>query len=251
MIRLTRTVTSGLLLTLFVNFSQAETISVNFDELPPIRFSVTLADGTRISETPEGTFEIVDPAGETTIVPLSLVPDGILPAEGEVPIAAPLPEDVSDYIAFSTDVDAALYYFSGSAAVGSSVPNNITAAVDPNAFPYSSNLYAEFLSPVNDLSFSISSDNDEGEIAQVIVAYGNGQNVEIPVIGNADPTDAILIDLTSYADVRSVHVVEITDTFGLSYDDFAFSATVPEPEFSLPMVCILCGGMMACRRRSS
>lgn len=210
--------------------AQASTISIDFDDLPPIQFSVTLDDGTQISPTLDGTFRILSPDGTETIIPKEFVPDGILPAQGEVPIAAPLPQSVSSHVEFSTDASAGLYYFSGGAAVGSSEPNNITAAVDPNAFPYSANLYANFASPVNDLTFTVSSDNDAGEIAQVLVDYGNGEQATISVVGNADPTDVVFMNLAEYVDVTSLSVVNVTDTFGLSYDDFTFQvADVPEP----------------------
>lgn len=231
------------LFAIFPQIADAATLHVDFDDLPPVQFSVTLEDGTRISETPDGTFQIVAPDGSETTVPPEFVPDGVLPAHGEIPIASPLPPSISQHVSFSTDNGAELYYFSGGAAVGSSVPNVITAAVDPNAFPFSANLYATFSTPVNGLTFSISSDNDDGEIADVIVVYDNSEQAVVPVFGNANPTDAIVMDLTEYRDVSSISIINIKDTFGLSYDDFTFhSASIPEPNSAS---CFLVATLMA------
>ncbi len=217
-------------MTLCAEIAVASPITIDFDELPPVRFAVTLDDGTHITETTDGTFQIMAPDGSVTTVPKEFVPDGVLPAPGEVPIAAPLPSPVLSHVAFSTEDGAGLYYFSGATAVGSSEPNNITAAVDPNAFPYSADLYADFSNPVNGLTFTVSSDNDAGEIARVIVDYGVDDQASVFVVGNADPTDPIPMDLSGYSNVRSIRIVDVTDTYGLSYDDFSFvPANVPEP----------------------
>ena len=246
---MTKLIRTAALLTFCSPVVYAGTIDINFDNLPPIRLSVTLDDGTRISETPDGTFQIVAPDGSESTIPIGLLPDGILPAEGEVPIASELPDAISLHVAFSTDEGADLYYFSGSAAVGSSEPNNITAAVDPRAFPYSANLYANFTSPVNGLTFSVSSDNDEGKIAEVVVDYGSAEQAIVPIIGNADPTDAILVDLNEYANISSIGVINITDTYGLSYDDFSFvAASVPEPHGGTWLVVTALGMLCYARR---
>ena len=180
-----RLVLSIALMTLGAEVALASPITIDFDELPPVQFAVTLDDGTQITETPDGTFQIVAPDGSLTIVPKEFVPDGVLPAAGEVPIAASLPSSVSSHVEFSTEDGAGLYYFSGATAVGSSQPNIITAAVDPNVFPYSADLRADFITPVNELTFTVSSDNDAGEIARVIVDYGTDDQANLLRTGRA------------------------------------------------------------------
>ena len=213
-----------------VTIAKAETISIDFDALPPIEFSVQLEDGSIIEATASGSFVMVSPDGSRLEIPKELVPNNVIPEPGEVPLAKVLPAELSPYATFSTNDNAGLYYFSGGAAVGTSEPNNITAAVDPNAFPYSADLFVDFTVPVSNLSFTVASDNDAGEIAQVAVNYAHGRVAQIPVIGNADVADSILMDLTDFSDVTRIEVLNVTDTFGLSYDDFSFTPTsVPEP----------------------
>lgn len=236
---------------LMINTLRAEEVVIDFDDLPAVQFMVTLEDGTVISATPEGGFLIRTLDGTETIVPKELVPDGVLPGRGEVPIAAELPADVSPHATFSTSVDAGLYYFSGAEAVGTSPLNNITAAVDPNAFPYSAPLLIEFTTPVNNFSFTVSSDNDTGKIAEIRIDYDGDQVSQVDVLGNGDFSDAILMDLSIYPNVTSVEVVNITDTFGLSYDDFRFSTVSAIPEPASSVLAIGAAISLALRRRSS
>lgn len=60
------------------------------------------------------------------------------------------------------------------------------------------------------------------------------------VVGNGDPTDAIDVDLTGYQDVTRIEVYDITDTYGLSYDDFKFRPNaIPEPTTAAMLgVCV-------------
>lgn len=218
-------------------------MTIDFDDLPPLDFVVVeQPDGSTDIIFPDQVMVVTIPAGE----PLDLaLPPGVtlqdlFPPPGEVPESAPLPADYSPHATFSTDVGAGLHYFSGGHAVGSSTPNNITAAINPDAFPYDENLYVDFTLPVNNLSFTVSSDNDSGKIAGVRVFHAGAQSAELDVIGNGDPTDAIDIDLTGYQDVTRIEVFDITDTYGLSYDDFKFSPNpIPEPTTSAMLsVCV-------------
>lgn len=230
----------------------AQTTTIDFDDLPSLDFVVI--------EQPDGSTDIVFPDQVTVVTipagtPLELaLPPGVtlqdlFPPPGEVPESAPLPSGYSPFATFSTDPGAGLHYFSGGHAVGSSAPNNITAAVNPDAFPYDENLYVDFVAPVNNLSFTVSSDNDSGKIATVRAFYAGSLSVELDVLGNGDPTDAIDVDLSGYQDVTRIEVIDITDTYGLSYDDFKFSPNaIPEPAtMSLLAVCLLVAGL---RRRT-
>ncbi len=229
--------------------TRSQEVVIDFDELPAVQFMVTLEDGTVIEATPEGSFLIRSLDGTETVVPKELLPEGVLPGPGEIPIAAALPAAISPHATFSTSADAGLYYFSGADAVGSSPLNNITAAVDPNAFPFSAPLLVDFTAPVNNLSFTVSSDNDTGKIAEIRIDYDGDQVSQVDVMGNGDFSDAILMDLSTFKNISSVEVVNITDTFGLSYDDFRFfpASVIPEP-LSCSLACIA-AGLLALRRQ--
>jgi hypothetical protein len=129
---------------------------------------------------------------------------------------------------FSTEAGAQLLVFSGAGTVGTSAPNNLTAGFDPANFPYDADLYVDFSPPANDLTFRIAADNSTGVIAGVRVFHGGGSLATLDVVGNGNLADPILMDLTAYQNVIRLEVVNITDEFGLSYDDFLV-APIPEP----------------------
>jgi hypothetical protein len=102
---------------------------------------------------------------------------------------------------------------------------------------------------VNNLSLNVSSDNDDGKIAEIAVHYFHGLVANVDVVGNMDPTNSIPIDLSAYASVTRIEVVNVTDTFGLSYDDITF---VPEiiPEPSSLALCVAMLTLLGTLRRS-
>ena len=112
-------------------------------------------------------------------------------------------------------------------------------------------MFVDFTTPVNNLSFTVSSDNDAGKIAEIRIDYDGDQVFQIGVLGNGDFTDAILMDLSTYVDISPVEIVNITDTFGLSYDDFQFFPTsmVPEPT-SFTLALGMATSLAQLRRRS-
>jgi Fibronectin type III domain len=90
-------------------------------------------------------------------------------------------------------------------------------------------LTVDFTSPVNNLTFEQGADDVSGVVATVQV-YSNGvlagtQNV----IGDGNPNDSGLVDLTSYHDITRI-VVNTTEGNGayngLTWDDFTFDSTV-------------------------
>lgn len=161
------------------------------------------------------------PATQAGTINFDDVPGGIPPAALPASYGLPL-------VRFSTEVGAQLLVFSGAGTVGTSAPNNLTAGFDPANFPYDADLYVDFTPPVNGLTFRIAADNSIGAIADVRVFHGGGFLAELDVVGNGNIADPILMDLSAYQDVIRIEVVNITDEFGLSYDDF-FVAPIPEP----------------------
>ena len=149
--------------------------------------------------------------------------------EGGLNPPLPLPANASPYANFSTEAGAQLLVFSGAGTVGGSNPNTLTAGVNPSAFPYDSDVYVDFTHPVNELTFSVLSDNDSGNIAKVRVFTAGTFEAELDVVGDGNFSTPITIDLTSFADITRLEIADIIDEFGLSYDDFEFDNPVPEP----------------------
>lgn len=151
------------------------------------------------------------------------------------------------YVTFTTNSGSAMLIFGGAGVVGTSPPHNLTAALTPTSALFNEPITATFTNPVNDLAFLIAADNDAGDIADVIVTSASGTNT-IDVTGNANIADPIPVDLTHLNDVTSVTINNITDEFGLSYDDFNFMApeiVVPEPA-TLSLIGAI--GLLAIRR---
>jgi hypothetical protein len=150
--------------------------------------------------------------------------------------------DFSPYATFSTTPGSVLLIFSGAGVTGTSSPNAMSAAATPDTGPYDSDFFVDFTNPVNNFSFLISSDNDSGSIASVRVftAVSGGTPADtVDVVGNANLTDPISIDLTSHVDITRVEVVNIDDEFGLSYDDLNFRTEmlgIPEPSTMLSLL---------------
>ncbi len=161
------------------------------------------------------------PAAQAGTINFDDVPGGIPPVT--------LPANYgSPRATFSTEAGAQLLVFSGADVVGTSAPNNLTAGFDPANFPCNADLYVDFSPPARGLRFRIAADNSLGVIAGVRVFHDGGAVALLDVVGNGNIADPILMDLAAYQDVTRVEVVNITDEFGLSYDDF-FIAPIPEP----------------------
>lgn len=231
--------------------AQSQEVVIDFDDLPALAFAVEeLPDGSTNILFPDGTvFNIPAGIDLEAALPPGVTLEDLFPPPGEVPDAAPLPENVSPHATFSTEPGAGLYYFSGGNAVGSSPPNNITAAVNPDAFPFSSDLYVDFTAPVNNLSLAVSSDNDSGKIAEIAVHHFAGMTT-LDVEGNGDTSDAIPIDLSGFTNVTRIEVINVTDTFGLSYDDFRFVPAIVIPEPSSMAILFVMLTMLSNGRRS-
>lgn len=104
-----------------------------------------------------------------------------------------------------------------------------------------------FTSGVSGLSFLAVGSNSPGTQALVDVWVGNAfagtQNVVVG--GNPFVTD--LVDLSAYSNVTKIRIYNITDPAGLGWDDFKFTASVPEPA----SIALMLGGLglLAARRQ--
>jgi hypothetical protein len=145
-------------------------------------------------------------------------------------VAPPVETDgqFSPYATFSTQADHVLLIFSGAGFVGGSNPNVLTAAENISASSYDSDIYVDFNDAVQNLSLDILSDNDAGAIASLRVFHAGGETL-LDVVGNANFNDAIPTDLSAYADVTRIELIDITDEFGLSIDNLVFDVPIPAP----------------------
>jgi hypothetical protein len=145
------------------------------------------------------------------------------------PLPFPAVYNNNEHATFSTEPGAQLIYFSEAQEVGTSPPNTLTSAEDPNDFPYSFDIYVDFTKTIDNLTFTVSSDNDSGVIGKVRVYHAQSVIADVvDIVGDGNFTTLISVDLSAYEKVSRIEIVEVTDTFGLSYDDFNFFP-VPEP----------------------
>lgn len=109
----------------------------------------------------------------------------------------------------------------------------------------------DFSAPVSGLSFYAVGSNDSGDTAKVDVfvngAFAATQLIHTNGIFNVPD----LVDLTAFNNVTRIRIYDITDGGGLGWDNFSFSAAVPEPSSYLLMlagVSLLASGLR--RRRA-
>lgn len=135
---------------------------------------------------------------------------------------------------FSSEAGFNVLTLAVAATYDTTVPNIICSglATTVNCF---SDVYVDFTSAVNGLSFYTVGDNSAGDLADVRVFSGATLLGTVDVVGDADPFNTtIVIDLAGFADVTRIEIVDIADPLGLGFDDFTFESGptgggVPEP----------------------
>jgi MYXO-CTERM domain-containing protein len=162
-------------------------------------------------------------------------------------IAPPVVTDgqFSPHASFSTEAGHVMLIFSGAGFVGGSVPNVLTAAESVTAENFDSDIYVDFTVAAQNLTLDILADNDRGVVAALRVVHGGGVSM-VDVIGNANLTDRIAMDLSGFADVSRVELIDITDEFGLAIDNLQFDVPVPTPGV---LATIGLAGLAGLRRR--
>lgn len=152
----------------------------------------------------------------------------------------------SEHAVFSTSSDSVLLIFAGAGFVGGSGPNTLTAALSQQASVFDSDIYIDFTVAANNVSLNVLADNERGVVANLMVTHAGGTST-IDVIGNANISDAMPIDLAAFTDVTRIELVNITDEFGLSIDDLVFDVPVPAPG---ALAVLGLAGLVCGRRRA-
>ena len=129
---------------------------------------------------------------------------------------------------------------------GDLVRNSICARPVGGAFDCVTDVIVDFTSPVMDLSFLVAADDAAGTTAlvDVYVNFVFASTVNIVTDGDGPGGTTHLIDLSAFTNVTRIVMRDVTDPFGLVYDDFNFNAVFdPAPVPSLSPLGIATLGM--------
>ncbi len=151
----------------------------------------------------------------------------------------------SDHVTFSTSDNNILMIFEGAGFVGGSSPNILTAGISTTTDNFNADIYMDFSVAANNVSLDVVSDNDSGVVAMLGVFHAGGFT-ELDVVGNANFTDVIHMDLSSYFDITRVELFGITDEFGLGIDNLALTVPIPTPA---TLAILGLSGLVTSRRR--
>ena len=126
-------------------------------------------------------------------------------------------------VTFSTDPGYSVRIFSA-IDLGNSLPNSIgTYTSSGSGSGFKQNIYVDFAQPVNDLSFFLLGDNSVRIIGKIDVYTTTGSPITVNLIGDGDVFTPGLVDLSSFTNITRISINNITDPFGLVYDDFQFN----------------------------
>lgn len=103
--------------------------------------------------------------------------------------------------------------------IGQSAPNYLSAgSVSDVDHP----LFVIFTHPARNLKMNALSVTDQGTVAQVRVFVGSQLAGTVDIIGKGRTFIPVPVDLSSFVNVTRIEVVNITDSYGIVYDDFSF-----------------------------
>ena len=81
----------------------------------------------------------------------------------------------------------------------------------------------DFTEPAFGLSLYAVGAGDTGQVAQVRVFQNGIETAVVPVTGAGSDYTPILINLSAYPEITRIEVINVTDAYGLGWDDFSFT----------------------------
>lgn len=139
--------------------------------------------------------------------------------------------DISNYftqVKFSSPGNNVYTYAYQATEVPTSPPHAITRGnIYTQAHNHSADLEINFPLPANDLEFYINACNDYNVIAYMDVYQTDGVLHQVPIFGNGPSHTPIRVNFPElgYRNIKKVKVRNITDQYGLVFDDFKFTVT--------------------------
>lgn len=131
-------------------------------------------------------------------------------------------------VTFSTDSGFNVSVVELAGLFNTSSPNLIGVTDTNGNVNGNQNLYLDFDQAVNNLSFRVVGDETIGMAGEITVYTADGSITPIYLITDGDGFTPDLVDLSSFSNITSISINNITDPGGIGYDDFQFEAvTVP------------------------
>ena len=129
-----------------------------------------------------------------------------------------------------------------------SSPNVLGGYQDASINGYA-DVFLNFSTPVNDLSFYAVVVNDTGTVGLIDIYQDNTLTTTVNLIGNGNFNVPDYVDLSAYSDVTEIEIHSITDNGGYGYDNVQFTPiAAPEPSM-IALSGLGLAGLVAARRR--
>ncbi|MCB9791389.1 MAG: hypothetical protein H6741_01565 [Alphaproteobacteria bacterium] len=103
-----------------------------------------------------------------------------------------------------------------------SEPNFVCTATGGTSLNCDRDIYVDFTHPVRSVRIWAVGCNTDGVIARARLLDGDTLLGEEDLIGDGDDADPELIDLSAYSGVTRLEIVEVSDAYGLGFDDLSF-----------------------------
>ena len=114
-----------------------------------------------------------------------------------------------------------------------STPNFICTGTSAGGSNCSQDVFVSFTNPVNALSFLVVGINSVGTIGLVDIFDASNMLLgTVNIVGEGRTPTPGLVELGAFSNVGKISIRNVTDAYGLGYDDFTFNTdamAIPEP----------------------